>query len=54
VGQYISHMVFIVFEKASDSIRREISYRVLIDFGVLTKLVRLIKMCLNETYSKSV
>jgi hypothetical protein len=27
-------------------------YNILIDFGVPTKLVRLIKMCLNEMYSK--
>jgi hypothetical protein len=27
-------------------------YNILIEFGVLMKLVRLIKMCLNETYSK--
>jgi hypothetical protein len=27
-------------------------YNILIEFGVPMKLVRLIKMCLNETYSK--
>jgi hypothetical protein len=27
-------------------------YNILIEFGVPTKLVRLIKVCLNETYSK--
>jgi hypothetical protein len=27
-------------------------YYILIEFGVPIKLVRLIKMCLNETYSK--
>jgi hypothetical protein len=27
-------------------------YNILIEFGVSMKLVRLIKMCLNETYSK--
>jgi hypothetical protein len=27
-------------------------YNILIEFGVPTKLVRLIKMCLNEMYSK--
>jgi hypothetical protein len=27
-------------------------YNILIEFGVPKKLVRLIKMCLNETYSK--
>jgi hypothetical protein len=27
-------------------------YNNLIDFGIPTKLVRLIKMCLNKTYNK--
>jgi hypothetical protein len=27
-------------------------YNILIEYGVPMKLVRLIKMCLNETYSK--
>jgi hypothetical protein len=27
-------------------------YNILIEFGVTMKLVRLIKMCLSETYSK--
>jgi hypothetical protein len=38
--------------KAYDSVRREVLYHILIEFGVPTKVVRLIKMCLNETYSK--
>jgi hypothetical protein len=33
-------------------VRREVLYNILIEFGVAMKLVRLIKMCLNETYSK--
>jgi hypothetical protein len=35
-----------------DSVRREILYNILIEFGILRKLVGLIKMCLNETYSR--
>jgi hypothetical protein len=46
------HQLFIDFIKASDSVTREVLYNILIEFGVPMKLVRLIKMCLNETYSK--
>jgi hypothetical protein len=38
--------------KAYDSLRREVLYNTLIEFGVSMKLVRLIKMCLNETHNK--
>jgi hypothetical protein len=43
---------FIDFKKAYDSMRRELLYNILIEFGIPMKLVRLIKMCLNETYGK--
>jgi hypothetical protein len=46
------YQLFIDFKKVYDSVRREVLYNILIDFGVPMKLVRLIKMCLNETYSK--
>jgi hypothetical protein len=46
------HQVFIAFKKAYDSVRREVLYNILLEFGVPMNLVRLIKMCLNETYSK--
>jgi hypothetical protein len=39
------------FKKAYDPVRREVLYNILIEFGVLKKLVRLIKMCLYTTYS---
>jgi len=39
-------------EKACKSVRREIWYNILTEFGVPVKLTRLIKMCLNETYNK--
>jgi hypothetical protein len=46
------HQLFIDFKKAYDSIKREVLYSILLEFGTPKKLVRLIKMCLNETYSK--
>jgi sorting nexin-29 len=46
------HKLFIDFSKAYDSVKREVLYKILIEFGIPKKLVRLIKMCLNETYSK--
>jgi hypothetical protein len=44
--------LFIDFKKAYDSVRREVLYNILIEFGIPVKLVGQIKMCLNETYSK--
>ena len=38
------------FKKAYDSVRREVLYNILIEFRVPKKLVRLVKMCLTETY----
>jgi hypothetical protein len=34
------------------TLKREALYNILLEFGIPKKLVRLIKMCLNETYSK--
>jgi len=44
--------LFIVFKSAYDSVRREALYNILNEFGIPMKLVRLIKMCPNETYSR--
>jgi hypothetical protein len=46
------YQLVIDFKKAYDSIRREVLYNILMEFGVLKKRVRLIKMCLTETYSR--
>ena len=46
------HQLIIDFKKAYDSVRREALYNILIEFGISKKLVRLIKMCLTETYSR--
>ena len=45
--------ISIDFTKAYDSVRREILYNILIEFGIPVKLLRLIRMCLNETLTKS-
>jgi hypothetical protein len=46
------HQLFTDFKKAYDSVRREALYNILIEFGIPKKLVRLIKMCLTETYNR--
>ena len=46
------HQLFIDFKKAYDSVRREVLYNILIEFGIPMTLVRLTKMCLAATYSR--
>jgi hypothetical protein len=46
------HQLLIDFQKACDSIRREVLYNILIEFGRPMKLCRLIKMRLNEAKGK--
>jgi hypothetical protein len=45
------HQLFIDFKRACDSLRRKVLYNILIEFGISMKLLRLIKMCLNEKCS---
>ena len=46
------HQLFIDFKKAYDSVRRDVLYKILIEYGIPWKLVRLVKMSLTETYSR--
>jgi hypothetical protein len=46
------YQLFIDFKTAYDSFKREVLHNSLLEFGTPKKLVRLIKMRLNETYSK--
>jgi hypothetical protein len=46
------HQLFVDFKKAYDSVRREVLYNILIESDIPLKLVRLIKKCLNKTYSR--
>jgi hypothetical protein len=41
------HHLFLDFEKAYDSVRREVLYNIMTEFGIPMKLLRLIKMCLQ-------
>ena len=45
------HQLFIDFKKASDSVRRKVSYNILIEFVIPMKWVRLVNVCQTETYS---
>jgi hypothetical protein len=49
MGQCISYLL--TSRKPMTQLR-EVLYSILLEFGIPKKLVRLIKMCLNETYSK--
>ena len=46
------HQFFIDFKKAYDSVRSDVLYNILNEFGIPVKLVRKINMCLTETYSR--
>jgi hypothetical protein len=46
------HQLFIDFKKAYDSVRREVLYNILIEFGIPMQVTRLIKVYLNESYSR--
>jgi len=44
--------LFIDLKKGYDSVRREVLYNILIELGISVELVRPIKMCLTDTYSR--
>ena len=44
------HQLLIDFKKTYDSVRRKTLYNILLEFGIPMKLVRIMKLCLNETY----
>ena len=44
--------IFIDLKEAYDSFGREVLCNILIQFGFLLEMIRLIKLCLNETYSR--
>ena len=46
------YQLFIDFKKAYVSVQRAVLYNILIEFCIPLKLVREIKMCLNQTYSR--
>jgi len=46
------HQLYIDWNKAYNPVRREVLYNILTEFGISMNLVRLIKVCLNATYSR--
>jgi len=47
------HQFFVDLKKAYNSVSMEVLCNILIEFGIPMKVVRLIKMCLNETYNRA-
>jgi len=46
------HHLFIDFRRAYESVWREILYNILTGFSIPMKMVKLMKICRNETYSR--
>jgi hypothetical protein len=48
----VVHQLFIDFKKPYDSVRKDDLYNILTEFGIPMQLVRQVKLCVNETYSR--
>jgi hypothetical protein len=48
----VVHQLFVEFKKAYHSVRKEVLYNILIQFDIPMKMVRLIRMCVTETYRR--
>jgi len=46
------HQLFIDFKNAYDSVRKEVLYNILTEFGIPMKLLRLVNVHLTETYGR--
>ena len=46
------HQLFRDFKRTCDSVRWEVLNNIRIEFGIPTELVRLIKICVSETYNR--
>jgi len=46
------HQLFVDFEKAYDSVKREVLHKIVTEFGISVEQIRTIKVCLNKTCSK--
>ena len=46
------NQLFVDFKKSYDSVRREVLHNILMECCIPMKMLTLIKMCLNETYSR--
>jgi hypothetical protein len=46
------HWVFADFKEPCDSVKRDVRYSIVLESGIPKELVRLIKVCLNETCNK--
>ncbi|KAJ4431646.1 hypothetical protein ANN_20245 [Periplaneta americana] len=51
-GERIHQYIKEIEKRYQGRFKREVLYDILIEFGIPKKLVRLIKMCLSETYSR--